>query len=78
MKSIGFAHRSRRCTRRAYLRAPPMPWWKVSASAIASAFAAGCVPISSNFRMSFARFSFAGVSGQSAAMFSRRQTPIAS
>ena len=30
----------------------PIPSWKLSASAIALWFAAGCVPISSNLRMS--------------------------
>jgi hypothetical protein len=49
-----------------------MPSWKLKASAIALWLAAGCVPISSNFLMSFARAAAAGVSGQCDSIRSRR------
>jgi hypothetical protein len=66
------AHRFRRNRSRAAFRSMPMPSLKDIASAIALWFAAGCVPISSNLRISSFRDALAGVSGQSEAMFSRR------
>ena len=66
------AQRSRSHRRRAIFRSAPMPRWKARATAIALWLAAGCVPISSYFRMLSSCSLLAAMSGQSDLILSRR------